>query len=233
MDQYTERTELLWKAFNDADRLEQVLPFLPLAVGMIGFVLVLAMAMTMGRSHALRWTTVAVYAIGTAVAFALGSGASVGQDAVSERVGSQWPTWSWIPLAVPGVFLILSAVPQKAVRGACVVLALITAVFASGAVGTVISSFDEGLAIFGIEASSTTSDASDTPATQPAETGDVEAAGQPTGDDESDPASDDATGGDGGGDVDDPGDSGGGLFGDLIDGSGARIPGDDDGMAVE
>lgn len=118
----------LWHQLNDPARVGGAIEQFPVTAGLIALLLAGALLLTGGKSHVIRFTAVAVLALGAAAAaFPL------------PAVAEDQPAWSahlgWVVLALPALLLILSAAPSLPVRLPALLLALGVLVAGSGVVG--------------------------------------------------------------------------------------------------
>ncbi len=116
---------------------------LPIAVGVLGFLLVLMRLVTGGRSNALRWGAILIYAVGAGTALlAVRSGEALedhhlpatitdaAYDAVHAHEKAAEPLW--IAMLVPLVLLMLSQIPKTMIRVLCLILALLSSLVLGG-----------------------------------------------------------------------------------------------------
>jgi uncharacterized membrane protein len=131
------------EALNDPQRYHAMLVHLPVAIGVLGVVMLIGLMISGGRSAALRWTTVAVYVIGAVVAFlaaeageaahhemdsAMMTTAAIDAMAEHEELGEKL----WMVMLIPAALVAATSVRVKAVRGGALVLACVGGLFAGG-----------------------------------------------------------------------------------------------------
>ncbi len=117
-----------WQHLNDPARFGGVIDQFPATAAALGLLLVVALLCGGGKSHALRFAAVLV--------FALGALAAAGQRVTPAEGEPLWLTHlGWISLAAPASLLLISATPAVPLRIIALLLALAVSVAVSGVVG--------------------------------------------------------------------------------------------------
>ncbi len=117
----------------------------PVVISVLGVGLALLLLVTLGRSHWVRWLTVALYAVGVVAALtAMDAGHDAAehihamhvklspQAAAMLRQHAEMGKKVWIFMALTTVLAALTAIPKKPVRITLVVLALVASLSTAG-----------------------------------------------------------------------------------------------------
>ncbi len=131
-------------SLNNPSRLHAAIVHMPIAIALLGFVLVVALALTRGRSSTLRTIALVLYLLGAVSGFMAGRSGEAAEDFSTQRTTlsaeadatlekhEDMGKKAWLFLAGSMLAVGLTAINRPVLRGTFVVIALVVSLSAAG-----------------------------------------------------------------------------------------------------